>query len=217
MCDSDDITSKSKHLTLEEMQLLEIQNSRLVSEYKASQLELNARKHWDLFYKRNDNRFFKDRHWTTREFTELLDKTDKKRVLFEVGCGVGNFIFPLIEEHLNLSPIIACDLSAKAIEIVQEHPLYDGEAVRAFQIDITTDEVFNYVEENTVDIATLIFVLSAIHPENFVKTLSNIYKLIKPGGVLLFRDYGLYDMAQLRFKPGHKIAENFYMRQDGTR
>jgi hypothetical protein len=24
-------------------------------------------------------------------------------------------------------------------------------------------------------------------------------------------------MTQLRFKPGHKISENFYMRQDGTR
>lgn len=24
-------------------------------------------------------------------------------------------------------------------------------------------------------------------------------------------------MAQLRFKPGHKISENLYMRQDGTR
>lgn len=40
---------------------------------------------------------------------------------------------------------------------------------------------------------------------------------MKPGGVLLFRDYGLYDHAMLRFGRGHKIADNFYVRQDGTR
>lgn len=49
------------------------------------------------------------------------------------------------------------------------------------------------------------------------RVAQNVYNVLDNGGILLFRDYGLYDMAQLRFKPGHKISENLYMRQDGTR
>lgn len=49
-------------------------------------------KNWNLFYKRNETRFFRDRHWIPREFPELLAGPLR---LFEVGCGVGNFTFPL--------------------------------------------------------------------------------------------------------------------------
>ena len=69
-----------------------------MTEFKANKLELDAQKNWDLF--------FKDRHWTTREFEELLGEVDseeegkKQNVLLEFGCGVGSLVFPLLEENL---------------------------------------------------------------------------------------------------------------------
>lgn len=213
-------TSGVKVLSDEERVRLEEQNKRMVSEFQARKLETEARKHWDLFYKRNETRFFKDRHWTTREFEELLasdTKSEEVKTMLEVGCGVGNLVFPLIEDGHRDYFIYACDLSPRAVELVKQHNLYDEQYMRAFPCDITTEEVFGTLAEGTLDIATLIFVLSAIHPEKFRAVVGNIFRLMKPGGMVLFRDYGLYDMAQLRFKPGHKIGENFYMRQDGTR
>lgn len=208
-------------LTEEMKSMLEKQNSRIVSDFKAQKLEKEAQKNWDLFYKRNETRFFKDRLWTVREFKELAGSSesndDQKKVLLEVGCGVGNMVFPLIEEKHNSYFIYACDFSQRAVDFVKQNELYDEDKIKAFQCDITSESIFEVIQEGSVDIITMIFVLSAIHPEKFKVVAENLFKLLKKGGILMFRDYGLYDMAQLRFKSGNKIAENFYVRQDGTR
>ncbi|CAN8000144.1 unnamed protein product [Ixodes hexagonus] len=201
--------------TLTESEATELaRDTTLLPQFKRTKLEAEAQKNWDRFYKRNETRFFKDRHWTKREFEELASSDGS--VILEVGCGVGNFIFPLLEENTHFF-IYACDFSPRAVDFVKSHPLYDETRVKAFQCDLTKGALTDHVPKCSVDVVTMIFVLSAICPEKMCAALENVRGVLKPGGVVLFRDYGLYDQAMLRFAPGHKIGENFYVRQDGTR
>lgn len=63
-----------------------------------------------------------------------------------------------------------------------------------------------------------LFVFSAIPPEKMEFAIKNIYNVLKPGGRVLFRDYGLYDEAQVKFSKASdkRLGDNLYVRQDGT-
>jgi len=123
----------SRVLTPEEVDKLQ-RDTQLVSDFKRNKLEAEAKRNWDLFYKRNQTNFFKDRHWITREFPELLQQDTEvntthtyhgkltivcfqSRHLLEAGCGVGNTVFPLLEETTLF--IYACDFSPRAVEFVK--------------------------------------------------------------------------------------------------
>lgn len=138
----------------------------------------------------------------------------------EVGCGVGNTVFPLLSSLPDPRLFVyACDFSEVAINIVKGHAEYDPKRCSAFVFDISSDDTFpaEQIPDNSLDVAVMIFVLSALDPSRFSQALARIYRALKPGGLFLFRDYGRYDLAQLRFKDGHMLADNFYVRGDGTR
>jgi methyltransferase-like protein 6 len=46
----------------------------------------------------------------------------------------------------------------------------------------------------------------------------NVIRTLKPGGTLLFRDYGRYDEAQIKLgtSRGKELGENYYRKHDGT-
>ncbi|KAJ3158160.1 hypothetical protein HDU86_003112 [Geranomyces michiganensis] len=185
--------------------------------FQKSKLHKEYTRSWDLFYKRNTTNFFKDRHWTEREFPELRAEGGEpcSKRLLELGCGVGNFIFPLLESNPELY-IYGCDLSTRAVDFVKANAMYTESRCKAFVCDITADKLTDNVPVASLDLVSALFVLSAIPPENMHRAVENIRTVLKPGGKVLIRDYGLYDAAQLRFKSSSKISDRFYARHDGT-
>ncbi|XP_063815521.1 tRNA N(3)-methylcytidine methyltransferase METTL2-like [Pseudophryne corroboree] len=208
--------------------------------------ENEANNFWDKFYTIHENKFFKDRQWLFTEFPELFSnfkgqldidgehKEDSQvdmvnvekelsgssacyRIL-EVGCGVGNTVFPILQTNNDPGLFVyCCDFASTAVDIVKSNLHYDPSRCFAFVHDLSDEQSSFPIPEESLDVVILIFVLSAIHPSKMSGAITRLSKLLKPGGCILLRDYGRYDMAQLRFKKGRCLSENFYVRGDGTR
>ncbi|XP_025419570.1 methyltransferase-like protein 2 isoform X2 [Sipha flava] len=185
---------------------------------KSIDLENNADQHWDNFYSVHQEKFFKNRCWLFTEFPEIKSlKDEKSSCILEVGCGVGNSVFPILSHCSGTNVhVYCCDFSSNAIKILKENSEYNEEHCTAFVCDITNDDWNPPFALESLDIILLVFVLSAVKPEKLKHVVRKFYEYLKPGGIILFRDYGRYDMAQLRFKEGRCISENYYSRGDGT-
>ncbi|KAH8700149.1 putative actin binding protein [Talaromyces proteolyticus] len=200
------------------------QRENPASDFHKNLYNSNPAKFWDRFYKNHNQNFFKNRKWLQQEFPILADVTKKdagRKVVLEVGAGAGNTAFPLVANNENEELMVhACDYSKNAVKVMRESEHYNEKYVRADVWDVTAegdDSLPPGLEENSVDIIILIFIMSALAPAQWNAALKNVHRLLKPGGDVLFRDYGRGDLAQVRFRKERYLDENFYVRGDGTR
>lgn len=149
---------------------------------------------------------------------------------------MGNTCFPLLETLVSCQ-ICAVDFSSKAVELLKQNQQFDEGRIQTRVLDLTEpqedlDQVINCPE---MDFCSMIFFLSAVSPQKMSQVLPiqiqpfcvlcgqvvrNVSALMKIGGRVLFRDYAIGDLAQIRFEESgrqKKLGDNFYLRGDGTR
>lgn len=200
-----------------------------VSAFDQTRFNTQPAKWWDLFYKQKSTTFFKDRNWLRQEFPVLEAVTKKgagAKVVLEVGAGAGNTAFPIVRGNENGELMVhAVDFSKTAVATMRASPEYDEKFIRADVWDVAAvpeegdhdDGLPPGLAEDSVDVVVMIFVFSALSPTQWAQAVRTIHRVLKPGGEVLFRDYGRGDLAQVRFKKGRWMEENFYVRGDGTR
>lgn len=178
--------------------------------------------HWDEFYMNHDHKFFKDRKWINIEFPEIFKLCDENAghaVICDVGCAVGNTVFPILRQNHNPHLYIhALDFSAQAIRVLKKQEEYNSTLVDARVWDMADSQgPPSHIAPGSVDLVLLIFAFSALSPPQWQQAVANILSMLKPGGQVLFRDYGRFDLTQLRLKANRLLQPNFYIRGDKTR
>lgn len=197
------------------------QRASPVSDFDKKRFNSEPAKWWNNFYTTNTSNFFKNRKWLHQEFPILSKLTSKDAgpaTILEVGAGAGNTAFPILAANENEDLMIhACDFSSKAVDLIKNNEAYEPQRIRASVWDMSGPTLPEGVVDQSVDVVLLIFTFSALHPGQWDAAVKNVFRALKPGGEVCFRDYGRGDLAQVRFKTGRLLEENFYIRGDGTR
>ena len=86
--------------------------------------------------------------------------------------------------------IVFTNVSAYSLSSVmsQENPLYKADRCHCFCCDLTKDQLTEHIPTGCVDYVSIIFVLSAIHPNKMPAALNNVYSVsvVVPSELILF-------------------------------
>ncbi|KAF1879085.1 hypothetical protein Lal_00047757 [Lupinus albus] len=231
------------------------------SQSHSSETDVDAWKQFHT--RHSSGKFFKERRYLLKEFPELLHcgpnsklleigcgngstvlpilRANKYVVIY--ACDCSNETLERAKEIISATKVVSyihrihtfcCDLSTDVFpNWLAYNPCQDVRADKGlhFTNSYSSEDCDTCV--GGVDFVTLIFTLSAVPLERMPRSIKECFTVLKPGGMVLFRDYvllnpklltmlephelGLYDMTMLRFEPQKRVGFREYMRSDGTR
>lgn len=178
---------------------------------------------------------------TSQQSWQYWSKNEQVHIV-EIGCGVGNAILPLLEQHTRLVQqkwdtdkmphlhIHCLDFAPNAIQILKQDERFKAAAgegratAHVYDLSAMDPSTIHINDQkslaNSADVAILLFCLSAIgpHPSTaLARAARHVMDMLKPGGILIIRDYGRLDEAQLKLAKSNKeLGDNFYQKGDGT-
>lgn len=149
------------------------------------------------------NKIYEKHEWRkeTRNLPKLLDG---KKVL-ELGVGNGKTLIAIFRQKPK--EVHAIDFSDKALEVSREKFAHDN--IKFEKMDVL-DLKF---EDNSFDAIVCYYVLNNLSKSERIKAISEIFRVLKKEGIVLFEDFAVGDF---RFKKGsNMIAENTLIKADG--
>lgn len=145
----------------------------------------------------------------------------EKKELFIWGLDFSSVAIELLKKdtrYINATTETIDRARAQVWDITTTHPkdIYASKVVSSQTSQ--SKEVLQCLESSS-NISLLLFVLSAISPDRMMQAAKNVASTLKPGGILVLRDYGRYDEAQIKLGTSRnkRLSDNFYVKHDGTR
>jgi SAM-dependent methyltransferase len=132
---------------------------------------------------------------------EAVAESQPRRVL-EVGCGMGNFAERLARE--TSAEVVATDLSPRMVELARERGL-DARVADVQELPFDDDE-FDCAVANAM----------LYHVEDVDRALSELARVLEPGGKLVAVTIGEAHMVEVWRLVGYQKAERPFARENGA-